>query len=406
MKQIFAISLAAIAGFGLAWAVVSKHQSANWADVLRQKERNWITEKDALAAQLSAVQAQLASSGKNVSTRTELVEVTKKQTPQEIIALLKTLRISSKDSKNIRQAIQQLENLIELGEGALPEIQAFLATQTDIEYDPSIFGSWKISKDGRVPTDFVFPPSLRFGLFDATRKIGGLKAEKLLADMLQVTGRGAELAYLTRVLQNVSPFTYRELAISSAKELLNNPISTGTESALDKYERNYLFGVLAFYKDGSLAQQAQGQLVQADGKIDQGALQYLKETLGQQSIPAIAQLYGDARIADGQQKEPLARLALNFAGADAQADALYKIAIKDPSLTPDSRRELIEDLNQDGFDNLKNFSERDVQLIKNRLTLINNYRQDTDPKIITDAFNEAKKDLENMLAKASQRPPP
>lgn len=403
MKRFLLIGLAATVGFGIALVAVSKYQSARTAVAWREKEKAWQQEKDLLASQLSDAQAQLANSPKS-SLRTEVVEVSKKQSPKEIIAVLKTLRINSKDTKNIRLAIQQLENLIELGESALPEIQAFLATQTDIDYDPSIFGSWKGSKDGRVPTDFVFPPSLRFGLFDATRKIGGAQAEKLLADSLGITGRGVELAYLTRVLQEMSPFQYRELALSSAKELLNNPLNNNAANALDKYERNYLFGVLAFYKDASLAQQAQNQLVQADGKIDQGALQYLKETLGQQSIPAVAQLYSDARITDGQQKEPLARLALNFAGADEQADALYKSAIKDPNLSPDSRRELIEDLNQDGYDNLRNFSARDVQLIRNRLALIEKSRNATDPKIITDAFNEAEKDLRNMLAKATQQP--
>ncbi len=405
MKRILGITLAAIIGFVVTGVVVFKFQSAQFASALQQKENAWQQEKDLLAAELSGAKAQLANR-KTESSRTEVVEVTKKQSPKEIIEILKTLRISSKDPKNIRLAIQQLENLIELGENALPEIQTFLATQTDIDYDPSIFGSWKISKDGRVPIDFIFPPSLRFGLFDVTRKIGGKPAEKLLADTLRVTGRGVELAYLTRVLQEIAPFEYRELALSAAKELLNNPANVATANALDKYERNYLFGVLAFYKDGSLAQQAQGQLVQADGKIDQGALQYLKETLGQQTIATVAQLYVDPRITDAQQKEPLARLALNFAGTDEQANALYKLAINDQNLKPDSRRELIEDLNQDGFDNLKSLSDRDVQLVKSRLDLIGKYRQPNDPKMISDAFNEAEKDLKDMLAKAAQRPTP
>jgi hypothetical protein len=403
MKRFLLIGVAAIVGFGVAWVSVSKYHSARAETALREKEKAWQQERDLLLSQLKEAQARLANTTK-VSPRTEVVEVTKKQSPAEIIALLKTLRIQSKDTKNIRLAIQQLENLIELGESALPEIQTFLATQTDIDYDPSIFGSWKGSKDGHVPIDFVFPPSLRFGLFDATRKIGGAQAEKLLTDTLGITGRGVELAYLTRVLQELAPFKYRELAISSAKELLNNPLNSNAGNGLDRYERNYLFGVLAFYKDSSLAQQAQNGLVQADGKIDRGALQYLKETLGSQTVPVVAQLYQDARISDGQQKEPLARLALNFAGADEQADTLYQFAIKDPNLTPDSRRELIEDLNQDGYDNLKNFSEHDVQLIRNRLALIEKSRDSADPKIITDAFDEAEKDLRNMLAKATQRP--
>lgn len=399
------MSLLAIVGLGITWMAGSTYQNSRFANSLKEKEAAWQKEKTLLESQLSDTQAQLANL-KKISTRTEFVEVGKKQSPEEIIANLKTLRISSKDTKNIRFAIQQLENLIALGTNALPEIQAFLATSEDIDYDPSIFGSWKVSKEGRVPIDFVFPPSMRFGLFDAVRKIGSAPAEKLLADTLRITGRGVEVAYLARVLQEMAPFQYRELALSAAKDLLNNPLNANPSSSLDKFERNYLFGVLSFYKDGSLAAQAQSQLVQADGKVDRGALNYLKETLGEQAIPVIAQLYQDNRIADAQQKEPLARLALNFAGADAQADALYQAAIKDQNLSADSRRELIEDLNQDGFDNLKNFSAHDVQLIQNRLALIDKSRNVTDQKIIADAFDEAEKDLKNMLAKATQRPTP
>ncbi len=399
------MSLLAIVGLGITWMAGSTYQNSRFANSLKEKEAAWQKEKTLLESQLSDTQAQLANL-KKISARTEFVEVGKKQSPEEIIANLKTLRISSKDTKNIRFAIQQLENLIALGTNALPEIQAFLATSEDIDYDSSIFGSWKVSKEGRVPIDFVFPPSMRFGLFDAVRKIGSAPAEKLLADTLRITGRGVEVAYLARVLQEMAPFQYRELALSAAKDLLNNPLNANPSSSLDKFERNYLFGVLSFYKDGSLAAQAQSQLVQADGKVDRGALNYLKETLGEQAIPVIAQLYQDNRIADAQQKEPLARLALNFAGADAQADALYQAAIKDQNLSADSRRELIEDLNQDGFDNLKNFSARDVQLIQNRLALIDKSRNVTDQKIIADAFDEAEKDLKNMLAKATQRPTP
>ena len=91
---------------------------------------------------------------------------------------------------------------------------------------------------------------------------------------------------------------------------------------------------------------------------------------------------------------------------DRQVDALYKIAIKDTNLTADSRRELIEDLNQDGFDNLKNLSERDQQLVQNRLALIDQSRNAADPKIISDAFNEAEKYLKAMLARSALKPVP
>ncbi|MGI8965353.1 MAG: hypothetical protein ACR2H1_04600 [Limisphaerales bacterium] len=396
MKRFLAIVLAGLIGASASWLVLSKNYSAQAAKAQQ--------EKLALETALRDAQAQLATRQKiePIQPASKIVEVIKKQSPKEIIAYLQTLRVSSGDTKNIRLVIQQFENLIQLGKEALPEIKAFLAQKEEINYDPTIFGSWKVSKEGHVPIDFVFPPSLRFGLFDVVQKIGGADAEKLLADTLHITGRGVEIAYLARVLQEMAPFKYRELALSAAKDLLSNPVNSNQANPLDKFDRNYLFGVLAFYRDGSLINQV--QLVQADGIIDKATLNYLQQTLGEKAIPVIAQAYQDGRITDANQKEPLARLALNFAGTSAEADTMYRMTINDKSLPENGRRELIEDLNRDGFENEKHPTERDLQLAKNRLELIKQYRGDADSKILNDAFNEAEKDLLDMLPKKPKSP--
>ncbi|MDB6024264.1 MAG: hypothetical protein JWM68_487 [Verrucomicrobiales bacterium] len=398
MKKTISILAAAVLGGAVSFFVATDRQIKLDAARLLAEKAAWDKEKAALESALGAAQGKLGQV-KTISPRTEIVEVAKKLSAKEIIATLKTIRVTARETKNARQAIQQLENLVELGPDALPEIQAFLTTQEEIDYDPSIFGSWKVSKDGNVPTDFIFPPSLRFGLFDVVRQIGSVQAETILSDTLRVTGRGVELAYLTRVLHQIAPFKYRDLAVGAAKDLLNSPVNTNPASALDKFERNYLFGVLAFYNDASLAQQAQAQLVQSDGKVDKGALQYLQSTLGAEVIPAIAQIYEDSRLTNGAQKEPLARLALTFAGQNAQADALWRTAINDKSIPTDARRELVEDLNQDGL-NEKAPTERDYAIMRKRLDLIEKNRSDADSKPIADAFTEAAKDLNEMLAKA------
>src|SRR5690348_16454780 len=128
MKRLLGIVLAVIIGFGIAWVAASKYESSRAAAAFREKEKALQQEKDLLASQLRDAQTKLANT-KEVFPRTEIVEVTKKLSPKEIIALLQTLRIGSKDTKNIRLAIQPLENLIALGESALPEIETFLATQ-------------------------------------------------------------------------------------------------------------------------------------------------------------------------------------------------------------------------------------------------------------------------------------
>ena len=97
-------------------------------------------------------------------------------------------------------------------------------------------------------------------------------------------------------------------------------------------------------------------------------------------------------------------MALNFAGADSRADALWHTAILDQAIPTDARRELVEDLNQDGIQNEKQPTAADLKLIVNRLELINRFRGEADSKIIADAFTEAEKDLKDMLAKAQPAP--
>ncbi|MEO7297084.1 MAG: hypothetical protein ABI042_00760, partial [Verrucomicrobiota bacterium] len=220
-----------------------------------------------------------------------------------------------------------------------------------------------------------------------------------LADVLQATGRGVEVGYLARTLQEIAPEKYRAAAISVASELL----AGGT--ALEKADRDSLYGVLAMYKDGSLVAQAQAQLIQANGQIDRSALKYLHNTIGEQTIPLVVQAYNDPHV-DPSQKEPIARVALFYAGADEQATKLYNTAITDENLSIEARRNLLEDLNDEGYANHKMPTPQDQVLINSRLKLLESYQGVfTDPKLIS-SMNEAKKDLLHMQAKATAKAQP
>jgi hypothetical protein len=248
-----------------------------------------------------------------------------------------------------------------------------------------------------VPDEFVLPPSLRFGFFDVVKQIGGADAEKLLADTLETTGRGAELAWLARALQGMAPNKYREVALAAARELLGRPANAKPGSQLDLNDRDHLFSVLAMYGDTGYVTTAQNQLVQPDGAVDRGALKYLQESLGPQAVTIAAQAYQNPLLlTNAAAKEPLARLALNFVGADSQANELYQQAINDPVLTKNHRQNLIEDLNQDGFSDLKNLSAQDLPLIQNRIALIEQLAPTATDPVNVAAFKEAYKDLLNM----------
>jgi hypothetical protein len=88
-------------------------------------------------------------------------------------------------------------------------------------------------------------------------------------------------------------------------------------------------------------------------------------------------------------------------GADADAEAVGVEAINDPRLSRNARKDLIEDLNEEGFENRKQPTENDVELIVRRLAIIEELAPDAMDEVNYAAFEEAYKDLVNMLAKAT-----
>ena len=67
---------------------------------------------------------------------------------------------------------------------------------------------------------------------------------------------------------------------------------------------------------------------------------------------------------------PEARFALSYVGADEVAEEIWSAAINDPSLPPNERKDLIEDLNEDGFADPHHVTIDDLPLILSRLALI------------------------------------
>ena len=96
--------------------------------------------------------------------------------------------------------------------------------------------------------------------------------------------------------------------------------------------------------------------------------------------------------------DPIARAALSSVGADPAADKYWMNAINDPTLPAEERKDLIEDLNEDGLSDPKNPSPQDLPLILNRLQLIEELAPHAMDQVNSDAFAEAQKDLNNMLA--------
>lgn len=97
-------------------------------------------------------------------------------------------------------------------------------------------------------------------------------------------------------------------------------------------------------------------------------------------------------------QDPDARAALRFVGADPDAEAYWATAINDPDLPAEERRNLIEDLNEDGLSNPDHPSAEDLPLILNRIEMIKSLAPYAMDQVNSDAFAEAYKDLIQMLA--------
>lgn len=316
---------------------------------------------------------------------------------QALLGRLAGMSVAEDSPRSIRAVLVVLEQLSQIGPKALPSIRRFLATGEDVTY---LSPGGKRSRDVKSMVNALVPATLRFALFDLVAQSGSKDAEAILAENLDATRRGLELAYLSELLEQIAPGNHRDAAVSAATRLL-----AGGDAA----DRSLLFELMRSLGDASYAATAQRQMIQPNGQIDRDALRYLQQALGAQSVALAARTYQDTRLVEPGSKEPLARTALTFVGADAQALQLYHTALLDPALLPDQKRELVEDLNQDGLVNRKAPTEEDLRIIANRYQITQSYLQQEyvqgDP-VLNAAFREADKDLRKMLERAAAVSPP
>jgi hypothetical protein len=112
------------------------------------------------------------------------------------------------------------------------------------------------------------------------------------------------------------------------------------------------------------------------------------------------------RFKDRELKDPLAREALQFVGADIASTEIWSRAINNRDLPTNERKDLIEDLNEDGFRDPKNLTHEDLPLILSRIELIELLAPSAVDDVNAAAFQEAHKDLIAMRDRVLSRPPP
>jgi hypothetical protein len=357
MKTLAAIVLALGFGFAAAYFIVSSQKNAQLEQLKAQPP--------AAAAPAPAPEEKIVMVPAPAAPAPVL------ESPQEILDELLNVKLDGDGSRNsaLRLVVFKLETLKQRGAAAVPAIRAFIGRNVDVNYSQQDVASSDNSQAvasglvaargfGRVnigglagalgrnsiarrarnlqtlQADWVVPPSLRLGLVAVLKQIGGADSEQALAEMLNRTGRGVEIAYLTVTLEETAPGKYQNISVTAAKELLLTPPAIDNPDNLDQLSKSYLYGVLEFYKDTSFAINAQQMLVGADGRLDQDAMDYLSVVLKDQSVSAFYAAYENPALTNQTDRMLIRSDVLNYVGQNPQANALLAESLDDPNLDP------------------------------------------------------------------------
>jgi len=427
MKTLLLILFTAGATFASVYLIVSNQQASRAKLQLVAAQANWDKEKMALETALASAQSQPVQ--RTIAAAPAAQEQNIRLTPEQIIEKLVTIHSSGAErNRNLRLIVYYLESLAEWNTAALPAIDDFLARNEDVDYTvdeaaldaadqntgpggpggrnnrggPGGRGGndlWQFRRGGEMRTDFVFPPSLRLGLVDVLKAIGGEEAEKVLASTLESTGRGLEVAYISRILEQMAPGKYRELAVNVAKDLLMHPLESNSGSRLDNNSKSYLFGVLSSYNDGSFAEFAKAMLVGEDGRIDRTALNYINSTLKELAVPTLYDAYNNPSLTNFWEKARLGESILNYVGNNQTANQLLTDIVNNGDLDDRMKMMTIIRLAGGGFGPFQTESPSDSVLIQSRIGVIQGILRQ--PNLNDQVAVAANRTLENLQTLAS-----
>ena len=399
MKVLITILLAASIGFAAAYVIVSNRHEAMLKTERARMEAQWQAERESLETQLAVAK----NKKPKVEQVTTEVAVASKRSPKEILEnLLKLQPSGTTRIFTIRKIVHELEDLAALGDQAVPDIRGFLAKNSDLDY--SIERTDRQDGDRRgwtppwqrnsPPTEFTLPPSLRIGLFDVLKDIGSDESEKLMGEVLGTSGRAVEVAYLTRTLEEIAPGKYRETALSAAKDLLRNPIAINSPNRLDEQAEGYLYGILELYNDVSFVEDAKKMLVNAEGRLDRSAQQYLNKVQGENMVATYYDLYANSALTNNFDKMSVATKILDYVGPNQQANAFLKETVENTNLDARARSFAVMSL-AGGFGG--DDAPKDPNLIRQRIPVLENLKSSTTDERLVQVINRTQQNLQNIL---------
>ena len=361
MKNIVLPLVGLIVGAAIVIAMKSGGSApANGADQSELERQNAELRKKLQAAKQNSGRVEVIE-----STTEKVVFQTKAQTPEEIIAELRRIQPKADNRERaMREVIHYLTSLTKAGEPALPAIDAFLATKKDVEYEESALAfrrqqqaAEEAKENGEEPrrnaADFVrsglgsyflagaverlkrefTPQSLRIGLFFVLHDIGTAKAEAVLVRVLDITGRGAEVAYLDLILSQLAGETYKDKVLEVTKHLLIEPVEGGS-SLFDEASHMILFGLLTKYKDATFVEEAKKMILTSEGRVDGAVVNYLSTLLGDKAVPLLYAKLQDDAVTNNGDRMALGDAVLRHVGAHPNSDAYFKEVITNEELGP------------------------------------------------------------------------
>ena len=145
--------------------------------------------------------------------------------PHQLVAELTGLKPDATQNAITREQAerfkQNMAQLIQQGAASVPAIQEFLTNNVDSAYDAVPGG------------DQLGYSSLRAGLLDALRQIGGPEAQGAMVQAIQTTAVPGEILELAKNLEQQAPGQYSDQIVNAAREALEmssqNKLGTNME---------------------------------------------------------------------------------------------------------------------------------------------------------------------------------
>jgi len=159
--------------------------------------------------------------------------------PEAELAIAHLSQLEVKGPLNPEQSAavrQELQQLVAQGTGAIPAIHRFLQQNPNLSPDES---------KGGTPAGYA---SLRVGLIDALKQIGGPEAAAVTEQILKGNTDPLEVALLTRNLEEKSPGEFRSQELNAAREVLE----LAADGQLKGRDMGPILEVLQKYGDASV----------------------------------------------------------------------------------------------------------------------------------------------------------